>query len=44
MFVGIADVVGVRDIGGDMQGDIGVISIEVKLGPSNFGIVGQALG
>lgn len=45
MFVGIADVVGIRDIGGDMRGDIEVISVEIKLRSSNFGkIVGQALG
>jgi hypothetical protein len=45
MFVGIADVVGVRDVGGDARGDVEVISVEVKLRASNFGkIVGQALG
>jgi len=30
-FVGIADVIGVRDIGGDICGDIEVIAVEVKL-------------
>ena len=45
MFVGIADVVGVRDVGGDARGDVEVISVEVKLTARNFGkIVGQALG
>jgi ribosomal protein L28 len=44
-FIGIADVVGVRDIGGDVRGDVEVIAVEVKMSPSNFGkILGQALG
>lgn len=44
-FVGIADVIGVRDVGGDVRGDIEVIAVEVKKNTSNFGkILGQALG
>lgn len=44
-FVGIADVVGVREVGGDVRGDIEVVAVEVKMTPSNFGkILGQALG
>ena len=44
-FVGIADVLGVRDVGGDMRGDIEVIAVEVKRSCSNFGkILGQAVG
>jgi len=44
-FVGIADVIGARDVGGDVRGDIEVIAVEVKKTPSNFGkILGQALG
>jgi hypothetical protein len=44
-FVGIADVVGVRDVGGDVRGDIEIIAVEVKKSTSNFGkILGQALG
>jgi len=43
--VGIADVVGTRDIGGDMRSDIDVIAVEVKLTANNFGkSLGQALG
>jgi len=45
VFVGIADVVGVRDVGGDVRGDVEVIAVEVKTTTSNFGkIMGQALG
>jgi hypothetical protein len=29
-FVGIADVVGVRDVGGDVRGDVEIIAVEVK--------------
>jgi len=44
-FIGIADVVGVRDIGGDVRGDVEVIAVEVKKTLGNFGkILGQALG
>jgi hypothetical protein len=44
-FVGIADVVGARDVGGDVRGDIEIIAVEVKKSPRNFGkILGQALG
>jgi hypothetical protein len=44
-FVGIADVVGVRDVGGDVRGDVEVVAVEVKMTTSNFGkIMGQALG
>jgi len=44
-FVGIADVVGVRDVGGDVRGDIEVIAVEVKRSARKFGnILGQALG
>lgn len=44
-FIGIADVVGVRDVGGDVRGDVEVIAVEVKKSTSNFGkILGQALG
>lgn len=44
-FVGIADVIGVREIGGDVRGDIEVISVEVKSSSRNFGkSLGQALG
>lgn len=44
-FVGMADVIGVRDIGGDVRGDLEVIAVEVKTTPNNFGkILGQALG
>jgi len=44
-FVGIADVVGVRDVGGDVRGDIEVIAVEVKRSVRKFGkILGQALG
>jgi hypothetical protein len=44
-FVGIADVVGARDVGGDVRGDIEITAVEVKTGRSNFGkILGQALG
>jgi len=44
-FIGVADVIGVRDVGGDTRGDVEVIAVEVKLTPSNFGkILGQALG
>jgi len=44
-FIGIADVVGVREIGGDVRGDIEVIAVEVKSSPRIFGkILGQALG
>jgi hypothetical protein len=44
-FVGIADIVGARDVGGDVKGDIEIIAVEVKGSPSNFGkILGQALG
>lgn len=45
IFVGTADVVGVREIGGDVRGDVEVISVEVKQSTGNFGkILGQALG
>jgi hypothetical protein len=44
-FIGIADVVGARDVGGDVCGDIEAIAVEVKTNTSNFGkILGQALG
>ena len=44
-FVGIADVVGVRDVGGDVRGDVEIIAVEVKKSTNNFGkILGQALG
>lgn len=44
-YVGIADVVGARDVGGDVRGEIEIIAVEVKTSPSNFGkILGQALG
>lgn len=44
-FVGIADIVGARDIGGDIRGDIEITAVEVKTSCSNFGkILGQALG
>lgn len=44
-FVGQADVVGVREIGGDVRGDIEVIAVEVKTSPNPFGkSLGQALG
>jgi len=45
LFVGIADVVGVREIGVDVRGDIEVIAAEVKTSSSQFGKnLGQALG
>lgn len=45
VFVGQADVVGVREIGGDVRGDIEVIAVEVKSSPQPFGKnLGQALG
>lgn len=44
-YVGVADVIGVRDVGGDVRGDIEIVAVEVKKTPSNFGkILGQALG
>jgi len=44
-FIGIADVIGVREIGGDVRGDVEVISVEVKPSAKTFGkILGQALG
>jgi hypothetical protein len=44
-FIGLADVVGVREVGGDVRGDIEVISVEVKSSTRTFGkILGQALG
>ena len=44
-FVGLADIIGVREIGGDVRGDVEVIAVEVKTSPSCFGkILGQALG
>lgn len=43
--VGYADVLGVRDIGGEFHGGVEVIAVEVKLTPSNFGkSLGQAHG
>jgi hypothetical protein len=37
--------VGVRDVGGDVRGDVEVVAVEVKTATSNFGkIMGQALG
>jgi hypothetical protein len=32
-FVGLADVVGVREIGGDVRGDVEAIAVEVKASP-----------
>jgi hypothetical protein len=44
-FVGIVDVVGARDVGGDVRGEMEIIAVEVKKSPSNYGkILGQALG
>jgi hypothetical protein len=44
-YVGIADVVGAREIGGDVRGDLEVVAVEVKTTSGNFGkILGQALG
>ena len=43
--VGIADVLGARDIGGEYDGGVEVIAVEVKLTADNFGkSLGQALG
>ncbi len=43
--VGPADVLGVRDLGGTLSGDVELIAVEVKLNTSNFGKhLGQALG
>jgi hypothetical protein len=44
-FIGIADVIGARDVGGDVCGDIEIVAVEVKINRKNFGkILGQALG
>jgi hypothetical protein len=43
--VGQVDVVGVRDVGGDLSGDIEIITVEVKEDIDSFGnSLGQALG
>src|SRR2546427_11931699 len=43
--VGYADVLGIRDIGSVLTGDIELIAVEVKLERDNFGKkLGQALG
>jgi hypothetical protein len=43
--VGLADVVGVRDIGGEFHGGVELIAVEVKLTTDNFGkSLGQAHG
>ncbi len=45
MFLGYADVIGVRDIGGDIQGELEIVAVEVKLGFDYFGRhLGQSLG
>jgi len=44
-YVGYADVLGVRDIGGKWSGDVEIIAVEVKKKKGNFGkYLGQALG
>lgn len=44
-YVGYADVLGIRDIGGRYSNEIEVVSVEVKKWPGSFGkILGQALG
>jgi hypothetical protein len=44
-YVGYADVVGIRDVGGSYCGDIELIAVEVKPYKSNFAkLLGQALG
>lgn len=44
-YVGLADVLGVRDTGGMFHGGIEVIAVEVKRNANNFGkLLGQALG
>lgn len=43
-FVGVADVVGARDVGGDVRGDLEVVAVEVKKTSDKFGrILGQAI-
>lgn len=43
--VGLADVIGLRDIGGEYSGDFEIVAVEVKLGTTSFGkSLGQALG